>query len=452
MNRLGFISANNYADPYPVYPLGVSYLTTWLSEALPQCEVKIFDFNIDGGYDELDKWCREGSFDAIAISLRNIDDTNIYSDNFFVLHYKRIMATLRSATTVKVVAGGPGFSIFPELLYEELGLDYGIKGEGELSLSALLRAIFEGREDNSIEGLVWRDAEGRVRVNPRTVYVSRPLLRVSGDKAPFYFEKSGMLNVQTKRGCPFGCVYCTYPLIDGSRVRTLDVETVVSNIEEMYHKHGIDYLFFTDSVFNIDRAYNEELCNRLIESSAKIRWGAYFSPRSLTKEDLELYQRSGLTHIEWGTDTLADSTLESYGKRFTWQDVLSTSRWAGELSIFYAHFMILGGVGETEATLKQTFDRSRELGLTVFFPFIGMRIYPNTALYEIARREGVVGEPASTVNPCYYLSKDIDVTKIKEMARASGTKWVFPDDPASPYIEKMRARHRRGPLWEYLRY
>lgn len=451
-NRLGFISANNYTDPYPVYPLGVSYLTTWLEKEMPQCEISVFDFNVDGTYDDLAAWCRQGEFDVIAVALRNIDDNNIYSDNCFVSHYRKMMETVRSSTDVKVVAGGPGFSIFPALLFKELGLDYGVRGEGEETLKRLLEALFEGRQCDDIEGLVWKDAEGNVKVNPRKTFVSAPQLRLNPQTAPFYFKKSGMLNVQTKRGCPFGCVYCSYPLIDGRKVRTLDISTVVENISEMYFKHGINYLFFTDSVFNIDREYNAELCRRIIESGAKISWGAYFSPCSLTKEDLALYQKAGLTHIEFGTDTLADRTLESYGKRFTWQDILQTSRWAGDLGIFYAHFMILGGLGETDATLDQTFERSKELGLTVFFPYIGMRIYPETKLFETAVREGVVADAASTVNPCFYVSKDITVETVKERALASGAKWVFPDEPSSPVIGKLRSRHVRGPLWEYLRY
>lgn len=451
-NKLGFISANNFADPYPVYPLGVSYLTTWLGKSMPQCEVSVFDFNIDGSYEDLALWCKKGEFDAIAIALRNIDDNNIYSDNFFVVHYRKIMQTIRSSVNVKVVAGGPGFSIFPTLLFNELGLDYGVRGEGEETLSQLLSAIFEGRPADDIEGLVWKDARGNVKVNPRTTFVKKPQLLLNPQTAPFYFEKSGMLNVQTKRGCPFGCIYCSYPIIDGRKVRTLDVPTVVDNISQMYFKHGIDYLFFTDSVFNIDREYNEELCHRIIESGVKINWGAYFSPCSLTREDLELYQKSGLTHIEWGTDTLADKTLESYGKRFTWQDILQTSRWAGDLGIFYAHFMILGGAGETDATLDQTFERSKELGLTVFFPYIGMRIYPETKLFDIALKEGVVASAAATVNPCYYVSKDITLDTVKARALDSGAKWVFPEDSFSPVTEKLRKRHIRGPLWEYRRY
>jgi hypothetical protein len=114
--------------------------------------------------------------------------------------------------------------------------------------------------------------------------------------------------------------------------------------------------------------------------------------------------------------------------------------------------MILGGYGETDATLRETFERSKELGFTVFFPYIGMRIYPDTKLYDIALREGVVSGPEELIEPKYYVSKDVDLGNVKELAAATGQKWIFPGDGNEALIEKFRAKKRRGPLWEYLRY
>ncbi|HNY24559.1 MAG TPA: B12-binding domain-containing radical SAM protein, partial [Bacteroidales bacterium] len=212
------------------------------------------------------------------------------------------------------------------------------------------------------------------------------------------------------------------------------------------------YLFFTDSVFNIHREYNHELAARLIESKVKVNWGAYFTPHHLTYEDLELYQKAGLTHIEWGTDSLSDSVLEKYNKCFRFSDIQEQSLNASKLGIFYAHFMILGGYGETDMTLDQTFERSRQLGLTVYFPYIGMRIYPRTRLFEIALREGLISGSSDLLNPVYYVSKDVNIGTIQERALATGQKWIFPGYESPEMMERFRAKKRRGPLWEYLRY
>ena len=80
----------------------------------------------------------------------------------------------------------------------------------------------------------------------------------------YYWTNSGVLNIQTKRGCPYNCIYCTYPLIDGRKIRTFSPVSIVDKLVELKQKHNIDYLFFTDSVFNIKNEYNIELAKEII--------------------------------------------------------------------------------------------------------------------------------------------------------------------------------------------
>jgi radical SAM superfamily enzyme YgiQ (UPF0313 family) len=461
---IALVSANIYQIPYPVYPLGVSYLVSYLSIHLPGYEIKLFDFNLES-YDSFAAFLSSHEFCFVGISLRNFDDsTHVYDQNIFIAHYKEIMRIARAHTQAPVVLGGSGFSVFPELIFNELEPDYAIKGEGEASLTELIVALTEGADPTAIDRLAYRAADGTFHLNSlagrrgaapearRPEYISSPVLHVENAWAEYYWKKSGMLNIQTKRGCPYDCIFCSYPLIDGRKVRTLDAKMVVSNIEELYFSKGISYLFFTDSIFNIHREYNEELARRLIESKADIRWGAYFSPSNLTFEDLKLYQQSGLTHIEFGTDSLSDKQLENYNKKFRYADIKTQSDQCGNLGIFFAHFLILGGYGETDETLDETFEHSKELGLTIYFPYVGMRIYPDTQLCDIAIREGVITSPVELINPVYYVSNAIDPSTIEARAKATGQRWIFSSDEQSPMMDVLRQRGKKGPLWEFLRY
>ena len=73
-------------------------------------------------------------------------------------------------------------------------------------------------------------------------------------------------------------------------------------------------------------------------------------------------------------------------------------------------FMILGGIGETDDTINETFENSKKIKHTVFFPFVGMRIYPNTILHQKAIEEGVVSKDDDLLEPRYYISKNVDLT------------------------------------------
>ncbi|MFQ7386716.1 MAG: radical SAM protein [Alistipes sp.] len=83
-----------------------------------------------------------------------------------------------------------------------------------------------------------------------------------------------MLNIQTKRGCPYDCIYCLYPSIDGRCVRTMDPEAIAENILRAKRDYGISYLFFTDSVFNIGPEYNVRLAETLIRRGTNASRGA----------------------------------------------------------------------------------------------------------------------------------------------------------------------------------
>lgn len=444
------VSANTYGIPYPAYPLGVSYLKSYLEVDIPTAKVEIWDFNLQN-IDQFRQQIQAANYDYICISLRNIDDTNVRARNSFIEWYRTIIESARLNSNARIIIGGAGYSIFPELLFEELRADFAIHGEGEVSLSQLIRALDQGTDYIAIQGLVYRNSAGEIVVNPRTEFSRSMILEVDDRLLPYYWQESGMLNIQTKRGCPHRCIYCSYPLIEGRKVRVLDAEIVVDNLKKLYAK-GITYLFFTDSVFNIDKKYNERLARLIIESGIKISWGAYFAPHNLTYDELKLYKESGLTHIEFGTESFSDTQLKNYRKGFTFDDVLESSRLCYDLGIFYAHFLILGGYGETQETLRETFENSKQIQHSIFFPYLGMRIYPKTELCEIALREGIIDNQDQLIDPIYYISQEIDLSTIESQARATGQKWIFPDDQQNSMIERFRAKGRKGLLWEYLRY
>ena len=446
--KLILVSANRHKEPYPVYPLGISYLSSHLTHEMPDLEIHIFDF-MTGSHDEYIAKLREIRPDYAGISFRNIDDVNIYKKESFINHYKQIIVNTRKNSNAVIIIGGSGFSIYPKILFETLEPDFGIYGEGEESLQQLMKAIDRGEDHSSIEGLVYRDG-GKVVANRRGSSFKTPVLAFEDALTDYYWQNSGMLNIQTKRGCPYNCIYCTYPLIEGHKVRTLDPGQIVKTLTDLYIQKKIDYVFFTDSIFNISNDFNYELAGRLITANLPIKWGAYFNFTNIDRRLLEKMKQAGLKHIEFGTDSISDEMLRKCNKPFTVKDILRISDYCTELDIDFAHFLILGGYGETEATVNETFENSKKITRSVFFPFIGMRIYPGTKLHEIAIIEKVVREDDTILEPVYYVSKAVDLDSLKTRAKATGKAWIFPDDDLGDVMVRMRQRNKKGPLWEYL--
>ncbi len=444
-------SLNTLAVPYPVYPIGISYLSTFIEQKLPDYTVTLFDFNLskpEEFIDTLEKLAPR----YIAFSIRNIDGANSYDPTNFINNYKTIIELLRQNyhSDYKLLMGGAGFSIFPEALFSLLKPDYAIVGEGEEAIVELINKLDGEKPVDDIGGLVY-EKNGRIIVNNKKLHTSDLQLCFDESLIDFYWHNSGMLNIQTKRGCPFDCVYCTYPVIEGRIVRTLNTDLIVENISKLYHDKGIDYIFFTDSVFNMKTDYNIELAEKIIRSGIKIRWGAYFYPKGMTEETLKLFKASGLTHIEFGTESISDRTLKCYGKHFTVDDIIQQCELCNKVEVPFAHFLILAGLGETDDTINETYKNSKKIKNTVFFPFVGMRIYPGTKLFDIAVNENIIDKNELLLEPKYYISKDVTLDTLKERANNTGRRWIFPDEDSSEIPNRMRKlRNKKGPLWEYL--
>ena len=447
--KLLLVSANQYAVPYPVYPIGLSYLQSYLTSRLPDFEISIFDFNFHS-IESFREFLIAYQPEYTGISFRNIDDVDSTRKTWFLNGYKDIVDVAKNTVKTRIILGGSAFSIFPQELFRFCEPEFGIHGEGEESLLHLLQCLENKTDPSQIEGLVYRDSLG-IQINPRNHFIHQLDLSFDNDLLDFYWGKSGMLNIQTKRGCPHKCIYCTYPLIEGSKVRTLNADKIVETLSELYFLKDIDYVFFTDSVFNINDSFNIELSEKILEKGLKIKWGAYFSPHGLNKQTLQLFAAAGLTHIEFGTESLSDTTLKNYGKHFNVKEVIDISNICNDLDIYFSHFLILGGYGETEATINEGFENSKHFRDTVFFPYIGMRIYPGTKLQKYAIQEGVIQANDDLLEPAYYLAEGINYGTLKERAAKTGRRYVFPDEDVVTIMNKMRARNRKGMLWHHLR-
>ena len=451
-SRILLISANRCTAPDPVFPLGLAHINAALRTA--GHETRWLDRLSNLG--TLVTALKEFQPDLVGISLRNIDDVLIRQREKFYDELAPFTATIRQHSQAPVVLGGSGFSIFPEKLLALTGADYGIAGEGEPGMLALVEALKNGGDFSRVPGLVHR-RDGKIVVN-----LSAPgpleLELTAADRPPeiarTYLAASDTLNLQTQRGCQFLCCYCTYPVIEGKINRRRPPEIVAAELENL-RQQGAKFVFIVDSVFNSTPRHVTEICEAILRRNIKISWGCFLRPRGLTAELMDLMARAGLTHIEFGTDSFSDVTLQTYAKHFTFADVFESSELAQKRNLDYCHFLICGGPGETLATLQESFENSLRLKNTAIMAVVGMRIYPGTPLFAQAVAEGVVRAAADLLAPAYYLApgltEEIIFAKLREFSQRSPS-WIA-GDPLPGYqelVQRLRKRGVAGPLWSYL--
>ena len=444
MSKVFLISSNTAVDPYPVYPLGMALVAS----ALQTGGHHVFQFDLLAGDRpevRLKKSLLEFSPDFVGISLRNIDNVDsLTSDNHWYLEEaKRLIEKIKNFADAPIIVGGPAFSIMPEDILDYIRADFGVVGEGERAFCELLETFAKGHFPPRIINAKGAFLSGMDMVTPCLV---EEIIR-------FYLQRSGMVGMQTKRGCPHNCLYCTYPGLEGNQLRTRRPEAVVDDIERMKRVYGINTIFFTDSVFNDASGHYLKVAEVLMDRKLGISWSAFFRPKNLGRGELKLLKASGLYAVEAGSDAACDVTLGALNKRFSAADVIEFNRICLKEEIPCAHFMMFGGPDETETTLKEGLDNLTKLDNCIVFAFSGIRILPGTGLHDRAIREGILTAKDTLLKPVYYFSPKIDPAKMNERIESAfhGRRdRIFPPSEGQFRMAAMNRFGYRGLMWDKL--
>lgn len=442
------ISANTLRIPYPVYPLGLDYVAGCLDS---RYQIRIADLNDFSSPETLEAMIGEFSPDVAGISIRNIDNTDVLNCRSFLPEYQTLIGRIRKNSEAKIILGGSGFTIFPVEFMQALDADYGIVGEGE-RLALLLDALEKNEDVLQIPGVLAKD-KTEIVYEPYSGTISRHF-DPEETHTRFYLAYGGMLNLQTKRGCPFHCGYCTYPHIEGGKMRFLDPDEIARSARALQDA-GAKYIFITDSAFNASYEHSARVAKAFMKAGVSIPWGGFFVPTVPPADYFNCLADAGLTHVEFGTESLSDPVLQNLHKPFNSENVFKAQQGALEAGLHIAHYFLLGGPGENRETLQTTLTGIDKLEKAVFFFFCGIRIYPHTALYDVAVREGQIKAQDNILSPVFYRSQGITVEEIMKTVEkhANGRlNWLIGagEAKATRILPKLYRRGFTGPLWEYL--
>jgi radical SAM superfamily enzyme YgiQ (UPF0313 family) len=454
--RVLLVSLNRLAEPFPVYPLGLDHVAGALD---PRHEVRRLDLLEQPGEEALVAAVRDFRPQVVGLSLRNVDNTDVSAARSFVDDCRRAVDAVRAAAGPPraggpwAVLGGAGYTLFPARLLELAAADLGLAGEGE-RFGAVLEALEAGAAPDALAALPGVVLPGRVFHRPPPWAGAHPRrLPRTPEECGVYLARGGMLNLQTQRGCPFHCAYCTYPLIEGGHLRCFPPEEVGRTARALQDA-GARYLFMADSVFNADPTHSLAVAEAMRAAGVSLPWGAFFAPLPPPDGFYARLSACGLAHVEFGTDHLSDAVLTRYHKSFRAADVLAAHAAARAAGLPVAHYFMLGGPGETEATLGATLDAAERLERAALFFFCGVRVYPGTGLWRQAVQEGQVRPEDELLAPTYYRAGPPSADILARVqARAAGRlHWVIGSggERFQTMLARMHRRGRVGPQWDKL--
>jgi radical SAM superfamily enzyme YgiQ (UPF0313 family) len=392
-------------------------------------EIRSFDLPFQRDYKQgLNKAIAEFCPDVIGVSLRNLDNQRYSAPVSFLPEAREVVKICQESSQAKIIVGGSGFSIAPEQLLDYLGLDLGIAGEGEEALVHLLQSIDEGSGFGNIPGVVMRCQGKTEMVKPCQIEdldsLELPSRGIFEPKK--YIQEGAVLNVRTKRGCPFKCIYCTTPQIEGNRMRIATPRKVVDELEMLKKDYGADEFYFTDNIFNYPAEHAESICREIISRGLDIKWQCIVNPCTLSKELLQLMKEAGCHGFTLGIESGSPQIIRNLHKNFTVEQVRQSCIYCHKLSINHNCSILFGGPGENRKTVEETVSLMERLRPSSVSITVGIRVYPNTELARIARDDGILDVHSDLLSPTFYLSpeiKDWIFDYIKEVGEQSG--WVF---------------------------
>jgi tryptophan 2-C-methyltransferase len=445
-----------------ITPYALDILTTSLE--LDGFDVEVLDLTF-----EAPRW-RDAVADYFAgrdpllvgVTVRNTDTIYPQEQRVFLGEHKEIIDEIRARTSAPLIGGGVGFSSMPFAATDYLGLDYGVKGPGEVIICGLAAALRDGTSPREVAGLLVNDGSGRVARVPVTQggpAGRAPLLtlagfgeartwqsnratayrRRSGDKFKVdnaeYYRRGGLGNILTKNGCTFECAHCVEPDAKGGRFALRSVHAVVDEMEALTGQ-GVHDLHTTDSEFNLAIANSKAVLREVVrrkEADAtsplhRLRLWIYCQPAPFDDEFAELLAQAGCAGVNVAPDHVRDDVLDGWkvtgkGTRYydngNLVDVVELSRKHGMLCMIEA---LLGMPGETRETMMDCVDRLMDLDATVVGFTLGIRIFPYSPLgmkcaEQGAGRRSVPGVQSNTAESPIILRPQHQCSSVVEYER-----------------------------------
>jgi len=464
--KILIVSTNRNSLPFPVMPLGACIVAE--AAELAGHEVRLLDMMFEK--DPLRALRKELDWkpEVVGLSVRNIDNNDMQTPLAPVKELAPVVEMIRSKTHAPLVLGGAAVSVMTEELLRFTGADCAVTGDGENVFPVLVERFEEKKAFNDLPGVAWLEED-------RLIKNSCARLECYADncaapefarwiKVNNYISNSSTVPLQTKLGCHFRCVYCTYRRIEGNEYRLFSPESAVEAVGRILSQ-GLRDIEFVDSVFNSPYWHSLSVCEGIGNAFAGKNGGRprlqtlELNPLFLDEAFLKAMKYAGFVGAGITVESASDPVLAGLKKGFTAPDVYRAAALVNKTDMPFVWIFMLGGPGETKVTVMETIQFAKKYirPTDVAFFTVGIRIYPGTELADIARNEGLLSLTGrEMLEPVFYISPHVEFTWILkqiEKAMDGHMNFINTDSIGLSFLPRIhRWGHRFGvrpPLWRY---
>ena len=376
-------------SPNGAYSLGLAYLQSFLEKDGHEVHLLFLNnFSHHIAEDRIIKCIEEWQPQVVGFQIFSMNRTSTYK----VIDKMKVLCP-----DTRVILGGIHASVMYDQILKRYPHAIVVIGEGELTLSELVKAFEKHAPYNSIAGLAFfRD--GKVVRTPE-----RPLIEdlnvLSFPKHETFFEEESertTAHIIASRGCPFNCSFCCLETISHRKWRKRDVAKVVEELKILKKKYPrLQYVQFHDDTFLLDNERVILFCKLAVEANMSLKFICSTRVKPISTEMFRWMKRAGFIKIMFGLETGSSVLLESIHKNITPADVLHLFKLLSEFDFDVTTFFMCGFPGETDATISETIALVRATQ-KIYYNYIAgigkLWVYPGTEVYQIMKAKGYIDD------------------------------------------------------------
>jgi len=295
---------------------------------------------------------------------------------------------------VKIVIGGPlvanhvrnyeGKDL--EIALTDLGADiYVHDSQGEHTLAQLTRCLRDGGELRSVPNIYYHENGG---------FTATPILPESNSLDENYVDWEALsssdlgatLQTRTARSCAFSCAFCNYPTRAG-KLTLSSLETIEKELDSMHARGNVKNVVFIDDTFNVPLPRFKDICRLMIRKNYGFNWFSYFRCSNSDEEAIDLMAQSGCKGVFLGIESGSPRILLNMAKKATIEKYRDGIKMLHDREITTFGSYIIGFPGESEETVRETYDFIRETGADYY----RAQLWYNEAGTPIQKRTGEFG-------------------------------------------------------------
>ena len=331
----------------------------------------------------------------------------------------------------KIMVGGPHTTVALHTIPDFV--DYIVQGEGE-------RAILDIVEDKVKDRVVRNPTIKNLDELPMPAWDY--FIRLPYKWGVEWFKETPVFTLNTSRGCPFKCTFCSVGSIWGKQYTYFSAERIVSDIEYLIKNYGAKGIYFREDNFTLNKKRLTTFCNLLIEKKINIPWACETRVNTIDREIVELMHSAGARAFYFGVESGSQKVLDFFKKDITIEQTMNAFNLCHEFGIKTAASVIVGVPTETEDDIVQTVRLVEEIKPTVtwYNVFVGI---PDSELYQYVKK-----------NKLYEVIDDRGLLYLKghneRVRRFYGNQWnaYVPIDIDNPKISVVMSVYNGGKYLE----